>query len=125
MPKHTPDFSIFPHEKRFVAVTKDGRPYFRSYVPNFVSGVEPKHFFFDSLEDLTAFLTESFPYYNHITLEYETCYYPEWIVIGYCKNPNEGHWILGFASNLDKYDIPQSGKIIFKKEVNDAKASRS
>ena len=125
MPKHTPDFSIFPHEERFEAVAKDGRPYFRSYIPNFVSGVEPKHFFFDSLEELTAFLAESFPNYGHIDLEYEPHYYPEWFVMGYCKNPKEGHWVLGFASNLDKYDIPKSGKTIFKKEVNDAKTSCS
>ncbi len=125
MPKHAPDFSIFPHEKRFEAVAKDGRPYFRSYVPNFVSGVESKHFFFDSLEDLTDFLTESFPYYGRITLEYDPYYYPEWFVMGYCRNSNEGRWILGFASNLDKYDIPQSGKTIFKKEVNDAETSCS
>ena len=104
MSKIEPAFNIFPHEQRIDQVQKNGKIYFRSYVPNFVSGIEPAHYFFDSIEDLCQFIREEYSDFNFVE-RFELCKrdwtnnYNEWLLISYEKSG--AHWVLGFCNNLE------------------------
>lgn len=97
MAKHIPQFTIFPHNKRIEQVQKDGRIYFRSHIPNFCSGIDPIHYFFDTMDDFCQFLNKE---YGKWTLKFELGVYTstEWLVVAY-KRSGE-HWVLGYCSNI-------------------------
>ena len=102
MGRHVPVFDIFPHDHRMNLVAQDGRYYFRSYTPNFVSGVESNHFFFDTFDDLCTFLATAFinDTCKKVVIKYDRGYAPERFVMG-C-DANNCHWILGFVQNINK-----------------------
>ena len=109
MGAHVPVFDIFPHNVRMDLVAQDGRVYFRSYHPNFVSGMTCEHFFFDSLEDLCTFLATKYCntldhfHCEKVTIKYDEHYAPERFVMG--KYPDDpGEWVLGFVQNINDSD---------------------
>ena len=85
MAKHIPQFTIFPHNQRIEQVQKDGRIYFRSHIPNFCSGIDPVHYFFDTIDDFCQFLNEE---YGERTLKFELDKYTstEWLVVAYKRS---------------------------------------
>ena len=98
MAKHIPQFTIFPHSQRIEQVQKDGRIYFRSHIPNCCDGIEPDHYFFDTMDEFCQFLNEE---YGKWTLKFELDKYTstEWLVIAY-KRSGE-HWVMGYCSNIE------------------------
>ena len=47
---------LFPHRERQELVRRDGRPYFRQYIPNFFDGYTPESFFFTEFQDVVDFV---------------------------------------------------------------------
>lgn len=73
---------LFPHDERKAAVTKDGRPYYRQYIPNFVQlDHDPESFFCDSFQDVADFLKETTSFEFEIIIDTEKDYYPENLVL--------------------------------------------
>lgn len=117
------EFPVFPHDQRAAKVQKNGRIYFRTYTPSFVSGAEPDHYLFDTIDELCQFLKVNFNYFTRFDLCYRdwSLKHNEWIVVGY---PDDGsHWVIGFCENLENVTLdPSKYNIRFtnEKEEKDA-----
>ena len=105
MAKHIPNFELFPAEERKKKVVQDGRPYFRSYTlasADTLDNVDSKkHFFFDTNQELTTFIAETFSSYRKIKLIFNG-HYNEWFVFGCVGNDPKKKTILGFCNNIHK-----------------------
>ena len=97
MAKHIPQFTIFPHNQRIEQVQKDGRIYYRSHIPNSCSGIDPFHYFFDTMDGFCQFLNEEYGRWAH---KFVLCEYTdtEWLVVAY--NGSGVHWVMGYCSNI-------------------------
>ena len=132
MSKHEAPFPVFPHDQRVENVRKDGRIYFRTYTPNFVSGMEPSHYFFDTITELCQFIREN---YNQLNVRFElrrrhwSFHHNEWLLIGY--ESTGSHWVLGFCQNLEGIVISKELETagipitITEEEERDAETSRT